>query len=112
VDDDQDMDIIETKIEPSITPKASQALMTQQISAVVIEEDVQWVMCERCSKWRTLPLSVNLADLPEQWYCEMNKWDADHNNCDAPEISSATQTAVEDATSFGYVFLLSYSIKL
>ncbi|XP_032807386.1 uncharacterized protein LOC116940990 [Petromyzon marinus] len=31
-----------------------------------------WVQCDRCNKWRKLPLGTSLDTLPEQWFCEMN----------------------------------------
>lgn len=33
-----------------------------------ITEELTWVQCDRCSKWRV----VSGDDLPESWYCEMN----------------------------------------
>lgn len=47
----------------------------------------QWVCCERknCEKWRKIPLTMELSDLPEKWYCEMNTWDLERAYCDAPE---------------------------
>lgn len=51
----------------------------------VTDEDNQWVQCDKCSKWRVLPSSVDVEKLPNQWYCEMNKYDPTHNSCDAPE---------------------------
>ena len=33
----------------------------------------QWVACDLCGKWRSLPGEVDLSSLPEQWYCSMNK---------------------------------------
>ena len=46
----------------------------------------QWVQCERgnCKKWRKLPAHVDMASLPEKWYCEMNKWDPDRAYCGGP----------------------------
>ena len=43
------------------------------------------MQCDRCQKWRRVPGSVDVEALPEQWYCEMNQWDARHNSCHAPE---------------------------
>ena len=45
----------------------------------------QWIACDKCNKWRTVPGFVDLA-LFSSWTCEMNEWDAERSNCDAPEI--------------------------
>ena len=46
----------------------------------------EWVQCEKCEKWRRLPLRISAEDLPDVWYCSMNTWD----------IHLATCTAIED----------------
>jgi hypothetical protein len=50
---------------------------------------VSWVQCERknCKKWRKVPGSIDTKLFPEKWFCEMNSWDTDVANCDAPEVS-------------------------
>ena len=40
--------------------------------ALVIEEN--WVCCDKCQKWRLLPLRTNPDDLPEKWLCSMLNW--------------------------------------
>lgn len=46
-----------------------------------------WVQCEHreCMKWRKIPWYVDADLLPERFFCEDNKWNADSNNCNAPE---------------------------
>lgn len=44
-----------------------------------------WVQCNRCEKWRSLPLSIDPGSLPEVWTCDLNKYDPDRMYCDAPE---------------------------
>jgi hypothetical protein len=55
----------------------------------IIEKDespnMNWVQCDKCSKWRSVPLSIDIASLPEEWYCELNTWNSSHNSCDAAE---------------------------
>lgn len=50
-----------------------------------------WVQCDRknCKKWRKVPATVNTADLPDKWFCELNTWDSERANCDAPEESDS-----------------------
>lgn len=38
----------------------------------VVNED--WVCCDKCEKWRLLPLGVNPGSLPEKWLCSMLDW--------------------------------------
>ena len=51
----------------------------------------QWVQCERknCKKWRKIPGHVDMAALPERWYCEMNVWDPERATCDGAEESDS-----------------------
>jgi hypothetical protein len=46
---------------------------------------LEWVQCEDCKKWRTVPASIDLASLPEKWFCNMNTWNVQFNNCSAPQ---------------------------
>ncbi|XVF32727.1 hypothetical protein REPUB_Repub17cG0107800 [Reevesia pubescens] len=50
---------------------------------VVIEEN--WVCCDKCQKWRLLPISINPAALPEKWLCSMLNWLPDMNRCTVEE---------------------------
>ena len=33
-------------------------------------EDVQWVQCEKCQKWRRLPPNKEASSLPDKWFCK------------------------------------------
>ncbi len=44
-----------------------------------------WVQCDRCQKWRRLPMDVDTTKLPDSWYCDMNLWDHERNSCAAAE---------------------------
>ena len=61
-----------------------------QLTPVVPEKP--WACCDTCGKWRQLPHTVSVENLPDQWYCHMNQWDEFHNTCDAPE-EEATEPA-------------------
>jgi hypothetical protein len=59
-------------------------------------EILEWVQCDACDKWRTLPDGMSAAQLPDPWTCGMNTWNARSASCDAPEdddISTATPRA-------------------
>ncbi|KAK7259406.1 hypothetical protein RIF29_25013 [Crotalaria pallida] len=51
--------------------------------SVVIEEN--WVQCDRCHKWRLLPVGTNPDNLPEKWLCSMLNWLPDMNRCSFSE---------------------------
>ncbi|CAL0311083.1 unnamed protein product [Lupinus luteus] len=53
------------------------------VPPVVIEEN--WVQCDRCHKWRLLPVGTNLDILPEKWLCSMLNWLPDMNRCSFSE---------------------------
>jgi ERCC4-related helicase len=50
-----------------------------------MQENLTWVQCDKCEKWRMLPSDVSEEDLPEKWLCKMNLFDVRNNTCDAPE---------------------------
>ncbi len=56
-------------------------------------ESVQWVMCDRCEKWRVVD---DPDSIPEVWYCEMNE-DEEFNSCDILEqlVQASSSSAAE-----------------
>lgn len=48
------------------------------------DDNVEWVKCDKCGKWRRLPSHISADDLPDLWYCEMNTWNPDAASCDEP----------------------------
>ena len=60
-------------------------------------EDNNWVQCEKCEKWRSIPASVDAESLPDNWYCELNDWN-DFNTCKKPEEEGANDEKVEKTT--------------
>ena len=48
-------------------------------------ENQEWVQCEKCHKWRKLPLSIQAKNLPDVWYCTMNTWDPRSASCAVAE---------------------------
>lgn len=38
------------------------------------EMEDNWVMCDKCHKWRLLPVGTNPDILPEKWLCSMLNW--------------------------------------
>ncbi|XP_073066149.1 cysteine-tryptophan domain-containing zinc finger protein 3-like isoform X1 [Primulina eburnea] len=56
---------------------------TQTGVAPIVKED--WVFCDKCKKWRLLPLGTNPKSLPEKWLCRMLTWLPGMNRCSIPE---------------------------
>ncbi|KAG6417841.1 hypothetical protein SASPL_120036 [Salvia splendens] len=52
-------------------------------SVPLVQED--WVLCDKCKKWRLLPLDTNPKNLPEKWLCRMLSWLPGMNRCIIPE---------------------------
>ncbi|XP_019059589.1 PREDICTED: uncharacterized protein LOC104827369 [Tarenaya hassleriana] len=50
------------------------------ISASTMIED-NWVLCEKCQKWRLLPNGMNPDSFPEDWDCSMLSWLPGMNCC-------------------------------
>ena len=48
-------------------------------------DNVEWVQCEKCDKWRKLPPHICADELPDVWYCSLNTWNADSASCESPE---------------------------
>ncbi|CAL0320600.1 unnamed protein product [Lupinus luteus] len=44
-----------------------------------------WVQCDRCHKWRLLPVGTNPDNLPEKWLCSMLNWLPEMNRCSFSE---------------------------
>jgi hypothetical protein len=48
-------------------------------------ENVEWVQCEKCDKWRKLPPHISADELPDVWYCTMNTWNPNSASCETDE---------------------------
>ncbi|OIV91295.1 hypothetical protein TanjilG_01826 [Lupinus angustifolius] len=44
-----------------------------------------WVQCDRCQKWRLLPVGTDPDNLPEKWLCSMLNWLRGMNRCSFSE---------------------------
>ncbi|KAL3942197.1 MAG: hypothetical protein SGBAC_003576 [Bacillariaceae sp.] len=49
------------------------------------DDNVEWVQCEKCEKWRKLPPYMAADELPDKWYCSLNTWNEASASCDAAE---------------------------
>ncbi|KAL1351022.1 hypothetical protein HN51_014980 [Arachis hypogaea] len=50
-----------------------------------VDTEDHWVLCDRCHKWRLLPVGTNPDSLPEKWLCSMLDWLPDMNRCSFTE---------------------------
>jgi len=69
---------------------------TPEAAAAPLESpgaEPQWVQCDGCQKWRRVPHYVDVASLPDRWFCAMNRWDPLRNSCAAPEETAEEQLA-------------------
>lgn len=69
--------------------------------------------CDKCRKWRKIAPHISASDLPEVWTCDMNTWNANSANCDAPEDKADGQqdtvfgnSGSSDANKFTYRHLI------
>ena len=62
--------------------RAEQAASSDEEDVFPKMEEVLWVCCDKCEKWRRQP--NNVGTLPKRWYCHMSP-DPLRNSCDAPE---------------------------
>lgn len=69
--------------QPSSTPLTSQESRD--------EDNVEWVQCEKCEKWRKLPPDISADELPDTWYCSMNTWNPASASCQAAEDKTDSQ---------------------
>ena len=69
--------------------RAQPSSSTQPVSTPVNgnedEDNVEWVQCDKCEKWRKLPPDISADELPDVWNCSMNTWNPSAASCDAAE---------------------------
>ena len=64
------------------------------------KSQVEWVQCDACKKWRTLPVPTHpkypsALDEDKGWICSMNSWAPHLANCQVPEESMLSPTAIK-----------------
>jgi CW-type Zinc Finger len=69
-------------------------------------DNLIWVQCELCEKWRVLVNEVSEENIPEEWDCSMNSTDPCNNTCETSEKNQAwyeqkyySASAVNDGVS-------------
>ncbi|VEU33799.1 unnamed protein product [Pseudo-nitzschia multistriata] len=63
------------------------------------EDNVEWVQCDKCQKWRKLPPHISSDELPDVWNCAMNTWNPDSASCEAAEDKTDAQHQEINGTS-------------
>jgi hypothetical protein len=50
----------------------------------------EWICCDKCNKWRKVPIEVDFEALQAlgEWYCRYNTWDKRFSKCSAKEESA------------------------
>ncbi|XP_076943545.1 cysteine-tryptophan domain-containing zinc finger protein 3-like isoform X2 [Bidens hawaiensis] len=79
-----------------VGPAASLAevAVPQQIGLGPAVPPDNWVGCDRCEKWRLLPIGIEPDNLPDKWLCSMSTWLPGRNHCDISE--DETTRAVQE----------------
>ncbi len=70
---------------PSRNQTACTPVPTSATNAGEDEDNVEWVQCDKCEKWRKLPPHISADELPDIWNCSMNTWNPSNASCDAEE---------------------------
>ncbi|KAI7744860.1 hypothetical protein M8C21_017457 [Ambrosia artemisiifolia] len=68
--------------------------VSQQIEMGPVVPPDNWVGCDRCEKWRLLPIGIEPDNLPDKWLCSMSTWLPGRNRCDISE--DETTRAVQE----------------
>ena len=55
-----------------------------------------WAQCNRCTKWRKVPLN---EELPEIWNCSMNIWNPFYSKCSVKQENDETIEITRDVSS-------------
>lgn len=72
------------EVRPAVSNNRSSKGTRASSSAQANAEPV-WVQCNTCDKWRSLPSTVDPNSLPDIWTCDLNVYDPERANCEAPE---------------------------
>ncbi|KAA8548500.1 hypothetical protein F0562_000233 [Nyssa sinensis] len=71
------------KEDPNVgPPRGGIASVLEPTSEAPVVMEEYWVCCDRCQKWRLLPLGVKPEHLHEKWFCSMLDWLPGLNCCD------------------------------
>eukprot|EP00495_Collosphaeridae_sp_1-RS-2012_P001760 TRINITY_DN1636_c0_g1_i1.p1 TRINITY_DN1636_c0_g1~~TRINITY_DN1636_c0_g1_i1.p1 ORF type:complete len:157 (+),score=12.47 TRINITY_DN1636_c0_g1_i1:254-724(+) len=65
--------------------RAKQIEPMQNFRDQVVVGTRKWVACDKCEKWRQIPVTVSDFELRGIWYCSMNRWNPHKAFCEALE---------------------------
>ncbi|KAL8195772.1 hypothetical protein R6Q57_025525 [Mikania cordata] len=69
----------------AILAEVDQVVVSQQTVVGPVAPPDNWVGCDRCEKWRLLPIGIEPDNLPDKWLCSMSSWLPGSNHCDISE---------------------------
>ncbi|GAV83365.1 zf-CW domain-containing protein [Cephalotus follicularis] len=93
------------KLASNIDSRSENQPISDAAPASVIHEN--WVCCDKCQRWRLLPVGLNPDNLPEKWLCNMLNWLPGMNRCSISEEETTKavillcQVPAPDSQSFG-----------
>lgn len=67
---------------PSLNPQSTNTVADSAAHDISKNKEEMLVQCDYCRKWHTVPESIDLESLPDQWYCSMNTWNPREARCD------------------------------
>ncbi len=85
--------------------KSGSSARTQQAGDLPVPT-VNWVMCNKCKKWRKVPEHIRMEVLPDKWFCSLNTWAPAFARCAAkeeqadPEAATLAVSGVDSAQEF------------
>ncbi|XP_076907512.1 cysteine-tryptophan domain-containing zinc finger protein 3-like [Bidens hawaiensis] len=86
--------VVPQQTEVGPTAPLAEVTVPQQIELGPAVPPDNWVGCDRCEKWRLLPIGIEPDNLPDKWLCSMSTWLPGRNHCDISE--DETTRAVQE----------------
>ncbi|XP_071727338.1 cysteine-tryptophan domain-containing zinc finger protein 7-like [Rutidosis leptorrhynchoides] len=73
----------------NINGSSADVAVPQQTELGPADPSDNWVACDRCEKWRLLPIGIEPKSLPDKWVCSMLTWLPGMNVCDISQDETA-----------------------
>ncbi|KAL3849783.1 hypothetical protein ACJIZ3_011665 [Penstemon smallii] len=73
------------RVDSHVAPHHGNRPSSEAPMGTIQKDKEDWVLCEKCTKWRLLPLDIDPESLPKKWVCRMLSWLPGMNRCNIPE---------------------------
>jgi hypothetical protein len=64
-----------------------------------LQQDEEWVKCDKCNKWQMLPSNIKADTLPDDWDCSKIVWEPSCKSCTAHGAKETPSTKEGDDSS-------------